>query len=258
MLFINTRPSDRASSLTQALTEAGYQVESLPLLELVAEPFSEALQQLYQQLEQVQVIVAVSPTAVEIGMRYLQQAGITLERLAHIQWIAVGKTTAQALAKFNIKSDVPEIENSEGMLQLPILRQHPHLSRIAFWRGQGGRQFMMQQLQQRGISILNFVLYHRQCPEISLKRFPDILSRIQPDQPTIVLISSEASWNYWQQLCGQNLIQTQWVYLVLGERLVKILENTATQTDRTFNIIPLENLSASGMIQRINDWQGNL
>ena len=258
MLFINTRPSDRASSLTQALTEAGYQVESLPLLELVAEPFSEGMLQLYQQLEQVQVIVVVSPTAVEIGMRYLQQAGITLERLAHIQWIAVGKTTAQALAKFNIKSDAPEIENSEGMLQLPILRQHPHLSRIAFWRGQGGRQFMMQQLQQQGISILNFVLYHRQCPEISVRRFPDILPEIQPYQPTMVLISSEASWNYWQQLCGQNPVQAQWVYLVLGERVVKILENTATRTGKAFNIIPLENLSASGMIQRINDWQGNL
>ena len=258
MLFINTRPSDRASSLTQALTEAGYQVESLPLLELVAESFSEALQQLYQQLEQVQVIVVVSPTAVEIGMRYLQHAGITLERLAHIQWIAVGKTTAQALAKFNIKSDAPEIENSEGMLQLPILRQHPHLSRIAFWRGQGGRQFMMQQLQQQGVEILNFVLYRRQCPIQSITLFPKILKKIMPSQPVMVLISSEASWNYWQQLCGQNPVQAQWVYLVLGERVVKILENTATRTGKAFNIIPLENLSASGMIQRINDWQGNL
>lgn len=258
MLFINTRPSDRASSLTQALTEAGYQVESLPLLELVAESFSEALQQLYQQLEQVQVIVVVSPTAVEIGMCYLQQAGITLERLAHIQWIAVGKTTAQALAKFNIQSDVPEIENSEGMLQLPILRQHPHLSPIAFWRGQGGRQFMMQQLQQQGVEILNYVLYRRQCPIQSVTVFPKILKKIMPSQPVMVLISSEASWNYWQQLCGQDLIQAQWVYLVLGERLVKIMENAATQAGGAFNIIPLENLSASGMIQRINDWQGNL
>ena len=114
------------------------------------------------------------------------------------------------------------------------------------------------QLQQQGISILNFVLYHRQCPEISVRRFPDILPEIQPYQPTMVLISSEASWNYWQQLCGQNPVQAQWVYLVLGERVVKILENTATRTGKTFNIIPLENLSASGMIQRINDWQGNL
>ena len=47
MLFINTRPPDRAFSLTQALTEAGYQVESLPLLDLVAASFSEALQQLH-------------------------------------------------------------------------------------------------------------------------------------------------------------------------------------------------------------------
>ena len=96
MLFINTRPEDRASTLTQALQEVGYQVEALPLLELVAEPFLESLQQLYQQLEQVQVIVVVSPTAVEVGMRYLQQAGISLDQLKHVQWIAVGQATAQA------------------------------------------------------------------------------------------------------------------------------------------------------------------
>jgi len=72
MLFINTRPQDRASTLTEALVDAGYQVATLPLLELKAEPFSFELQQLYQQLEQTQVIVVVSPTAVEVGMQYLQ------------------------------------------------------------------------------------------------------------------------------------------------------------------------------------------
>ena len=73
------------------MTEAGYQVE-ITLAGIGGGTFSEVLKlQLYQQLEQVQVIVVVSPTAVEIGMRYLQQAGITLEQLAHIQWIAVGK-----------------------------------------------------------------------------------------------------------------------------------------------------------------------
>ena len=65
--------------------------------------FSEALQQLYQQLEQVQVVVVVSPTAVEIGMRYPNTGGITLERLAHIQWIAVWKNHRTGIIKFNIK-----------------------------------------------------------------------------------------------------------------------------------------------------------
>ena len=129
MLFINTRPEDRASTLTQALQEVGYQVETLPLLELVAEPFLESLQQLYQQLEQVQVIVVVSPTAVEVGMRYLQQAGISLDQLKHVQWIAVGQATAQALAKLSVVSHVPEVESSEGMLDLPILKQQQHLKK---------------------------------------------------------------------------------------------------------------------------------
>ncbi len=39
MLFINTRPDTRAAELTEALQKEGYQVESLPLLELVATPF---------------------------------------------------------------------------------------------------------------------------------------------------------------------------------------------------------------------------
>lgn len=258
MLFINTRPEDRAGALTQALSEAGYQVVGLPLLELVAEPFSEGLQQLYQQLDQVQAIVVVSPTAVEVGMQYLQQAGVSLEQLQHVRWIAVGQTTAQALARFNIQSDVPQVENSEGMLDLPILKQQKNLKKIAFWRGLGGRQFMMQQLQQQGIEVLNFVLYRRQCPQQSFALFPEILNQINPQQPVTVLISSEASWNYWQQMCEQQQPPRAWIYLVLGERLAQLLEKTRTQTNKAFNIIQLENLSASEIIQRMRDWQGHV
>jgi uroporphyrinogen-III synthase len=258
MLFINTRPDDRASVLTQALREVGYQVEALPLLELVAEPFSETLQQLYSELVETQVIVVVSPTAVDIGMRYLQQAGIQLDQLQHIQWIAVGQTTAQALARLKIQSYVPEVETSEGMLALPILKQQADLTKIAFWRGLGGRQFMMQQLQQQGVEILNFVLYHRRCPKQSVYAFPEIVKKISLNQPVAVLISSEASWNYWQQLCTQYRVTAQWVYLVLGSRLVQVLQGTQPQATESFNIIQLENLSASEIIQRMSDWQGHV
>lgn len=258
MLLINTRPEDRAAALTQALSEAGYQVVGLPLLELVPKPFSQGLQQLYQQLDQVQVIVVVSPTAVEVGMHYLQHAGIALEKLQHVRWIAVGQTTAQALARFNIHSDVPQVENSEGMLDLPILKQQKNLKKIAFWRGLGGRQFMMQQLQQQGIEVLNFVLYRRQCPQQSFQIFPEMVKKITTQQVVAVLITSEASWNYWQQICDQQHLSRSWVYLVLGQRLAQLLENTRTQTNKAFNIIQLENLSASEIIQRMRDWQGHV
>ncbi|QER40810.1 uroporphyrinogen-III synthase [Acinetobacter suaedae] len=256
MRFINTRPKDRADRLTQAMQGAGYEVECLPLLELIAEPFSEALQQLYQQLDQVQVIVAVSPTAVDIGMRYLDLAGIALHQLTHIRWIAVGQATAKALAQFGIQSDVPAVESSEGMLDLPLLKQQKNLQKIAFWRGLGGRQFMMQQLQQKGVTIANFVLYRRQCPQESFIKFPQLLERMKSDQPVAVLISSEASWQNWLQLCAQNPCKRTWIYLVLGERLMTILNQTQHDLEGAINIIQLENLSASEIIQRMSNWRG--
>ena len=102
MLFINTRPQDRAENLSHALRMAQIEVLDLPLLELVAQPWSDSLSELYQRLPSTQVIVVVSPTAVEIGMDYLTKASLSLEAIRHIQWIAVGETTAQALAQYGI------------------------------------------------------------------------------------------------------------------------------------------------------------
>ncbi len=97
MLFINTRPQDRAKPLTVALQQQFIEVIELPLLELIARPLSSELTYLYQQLFSAKVIVVVSPTAVEIGMKYLKQLDIQLADLAHLKWIAVGQKTAESL-----------------------------------------------------------------------------------------------------------------------------------------------------------------
>ncbi|MCG4607457.1 hypothetical protein L0O74_14115, partial [Bifidobacterium longum] len=70
MLFINTRPQDRAAKLSHTLRMAHIPVLDLPLLELLARPWSEPLSKLYPQLLSAQVIVVVSPTAVQVGMDY--------------------------------------------------------------------------------------------------------------------------------------------------------------------------------------------
>ncbi|WP_447503092.1 uroporphyrinogen-III synthase, partial [Acinetobacter pittii] len=92
-----------------------------PLLELVAKPFSEHLLQLYQQLVKAQAIVVVSPTAVDVGMQYLIESGLKLDDLKHIQWIAVGQATANRLHEYGVDAHIPDVETSEGMLNLPIL-----------------------------------------------------------------------------------------------------------------------------------------
>ena len=100
MLFINTRPVDRAASLTMALEQRAVEVYALPLLELLPRAWDHDLARLYQQLAHTQVIVVVSPSAVQFGMAHLLQSGLTVSDLQHIQWIAVGQKTAQALAEY--------------------------------------------------------------------------------------------------------------------------------------------------------------
>lgn len=252
MLFVNTRPTERAQPLSDAMRVASFAVLELPLLELIAVPFQGALADLYTQLKQTQVIVVVSPTAVEIGFNYLKQAGWKLDQLQHIRWIAVGQATATSLRRHGvINMSVPEVETSEGMLSLPVLADL-ELDCIAFWRGEGGRQFMMQQLQQAGVFVLNFVLYRRSCPHQTIRLFQQSLPQLQQHDLCYVCISSEASWLNWLNLCqNQQDVLSKSHYLVLGTRLSEVVKHTAQQLGYGLKQVVLNNLSPQHIQQRI-------
>lgn len=255
---MNTRPQDRAEALTSALFDHHVQVIELPLLALHACPLSDQLIELYSQLSQVDVIVVVSPTAVEIGMQYLKQLQIDPTVLAHIEWIAVGEKTAQALKQYHISSLVPQVETSEGMLSLPIFKQLNTFTKVAFWRGHGGRQFMMQQLQNDGIEVLNFVLYERKCPIQSRHKIHQIIPILQ-QQHYIVLVSSEASWLNWLELIQfDSSLLNKAQYWVLGERLFCILSDYKQRYDFNFEIIKLNSLSIESILEHVIQLQGKL
>ncbi len=244
MLFLNTRPSPRAQELTDVLQQHGVRTFHLPLLELVEQDLDATLIQLYQQLAQVDVIVVVSPTAVQVGMRYLTQLKLNLPQ---VKWIAVGEKTALELKKYDIDAQVPELETSEGMLQIPYLKQLLTGSKIAFWRGEGGRQFMMQHLQQQGMQILNFVLYKRCCPTRTIEQISTLQLTLQQDLIQI-LITSEASWRNWLTL---NIHLNQVEYLVLGDRLYRILEQYSQQYHVKMKLKKLTNLKPETILHHI-------
>jgi len=260
MLFINTRPIERAEPLTVCLRQSGIDVVELPLLALSPRPLSLELKQNYQQLINTQMIVVVSPTAVQIGMQYLRQLGISLEQIKHIQWIAVGKRTAQALANYSLSSHVPEVETSEGMLSLPIFKTLKDLKQIAFWRGEGGRQFMMQHCNDRHIRVLNFVLYERACPQSTLVQFPNFVRQLgQHEPPYWSCISSEASWNNWLALTQEyESIVNDCHYLVLGERLYQLLAHHKHVTQKCFNMTKILDLDPETILRNIVQLQRKL
>lgn len=252
MCLINTRPASRAHALSQSLAQRGVQVLNLPLLELKPFAFDAALAKLYAQLPTASAIVVVSPTAVEMGMRYLQQAGLSLAQLSHVQWIAVGQKTAQALADFAIQAQVPLVESSEGMLQLQAL-QDAQLGCVAVWRGEGGRQFMLQQLQQRGVRLLNFHLYQRHCPVAALQQWQQMQAQLPPDQAYAVLISSEASWHNWLSLDANIYRVVKPLYLVLGERVAQLMQKYANLHQQQIQLKVLQCLQADEIYAHMLD-----
>lgn len=259
MLFINTRPADRATTLSRLLQQHRIDVLELPLLALNACPWDSTLAEQYQQLLSSHVIVVVSPMAVEIGMRYLQQSGIDLKQIQHKCWIAVGEKTAQELARFGIVSHVPQLETSEGMLSLSLFKHLPAQAKIAFWRGKGGRQFMMQQLLAQGHEILNMLLYMRECPASTRNKLQNHLCLFKEYKHIVVLISSEASWLNWRALAVEYpQILNGRRYWVLGERLQHVLQQDQNTHQLHFEVQRLENLKPQDMLQQLQQLQGTL
>ncbi|KAA8732351.1 uroporphyrinogen-III synthase [Acinetobacter qingfengensis] len=249
MLILNTRPIERAQALSQDLKNLGYQVISCPLLELKPLPLDESLVQQYQQFISFEKVVVVSSIAAEIGMQYARQCHISIEELKQKQWIAVGTTTQSTLQKLGLESVCPEIENSEGMLQLKLL-QDCQQHRIAFWRGIGGRTLMMTQLQQQGCQVLNMLLYTRNMPDIQWQNLlQQAFSRI------IVLISSEASWKNWLKLRQNTLFLQQnfnnYHYVVLGQRVGQQVSQDLQQLAINTSVAIVEHLVAQEIHQKI-------
>lgn len=264
MLFINTRPKERAQALTQCLAQAHFDVIDLPVLALHPKAFDGVLAQNYQLISTAQVIVVVSPTAVDIGMQYLQPACLKLENLQHLQWIAVGRKTASVLAEYGIDSVVPEVETSEGMLSLPIFKTLENIRTVAFWRGEGGRQFMMQACVENNIDVLNFVLYERYCPSETISKFPKIAQHLLTidslqQAPYWVCISSEASWKNWIELCeNYPKLLTKCHYLVLGERLYQLLNNDKNALKLSYAVSALVDLNPETVRNTIHELQRKL
>jgi len=138
------------------------------------------------------------------------------------------------------------------MLELPLLKSLAAGSCIAFWRGEGGRQFMMDSLQQAGMQILNFILYQRQCPAASIQQMPALLPQLQQHRDYWMLISSEASWLNWLRLSqAQKELLNQGRYLVLGDRLEALLMDYQQQHHTRFQLIKLTNLKTETILQQI-------
>ncbi len=156
-----TRSEPGASALIDALSKAGYTAVRFPVLEI--RPLdSPAIRTILAGLDRFDVALFVSGHAVRLGMPIID--GRWRER-PPLLWIAVGRTTARALADYGIAAVAPRQETSEGILALPQLRDVGG-SRILICAGRGGRSLLGETLTQRGAVVERCELYAREAVPI--------------------------------------------------------------------------------------------
>lgn len=225
-VFVNTRPKGKSGY------QLGMSCVDLPLLEILA--FHELPDQAKADLVrfingEIATVVVVSVEAVRCALAFLRQYGIHhASDLPHKpNMIAVGKPTAQALARFGFCVMTPEQfglpMSNEGMLAMPICQTLTHGDRLMIWRGVGGRRLLHDELVGRGVHVVPVAFYERCVPSDLAVRFEKICQNLPKDAHLFVLISSAMSLQAWQSI-DRGVYQTS--FLALGVRLTGLVKKS--------------------------------
>ncbi len=144
-----TRPLHKNQSLSRLLADHGFETLSCPLIQVT----SLQDEDLADKINASDIVIAVSANAIA-------SASTQLERWPDKTYIAVGKATEQAFSELEIDATFPDDPRTEGLLELPQLKQ-PKGKNIVILRGNGGRETLAQQLVIRGAKVTYSELYRR-------------------------------------------------------------------------------------------------
>lgn len=215
-----TRPVHQAGPLSQGISEAGGEAFLFPTLEIIPTKLSSENTDTLQQLKQFDIIIFISPNAVEYGLQQIKQHAVLAE---NILLATIGQGSANTLQ--NILGKQPDIVpkenfNSEGLLATPAMQDVAD-KLILIIRGDGGREHLKQTLEQRGAHVEYLNVYRRIKPEINTS---DLEQYLQNNQIAAIVITSSASLNNLLELTPANVIPQllQVPLLLINQRLVNI------------------------------------
>ncbi len=243
-MVINTRPVERAASLTHHLQAAGMTVVDIPMLTLQSRPTTAGdLTMMHQWLmSEYKALVIVSPTAAASGLAVWQ----SLERECKIQGnihkqtnldvsdvlkvpspiIAVGDATAAVLSYLALETESyqvcqPRTANNEGMLAMPEIKSVQAGDKVLIWRGLGGRRLLVDVLQARGVHVDSIAWYERTMPleataqyrqwrqDFLVQHTEQIVPSSEQSKPIVqlkpvVVISSGTAFEHWTTVVNET------------------------------------------------------
>ncbi len=162
-----TRPAHLAEKLATQIKRLGFIPELLPVVTFKPSPHQAILKEAISILNQSDIALFVSATAVQYGMKAILDYW---PAPPDILYAAIGPATEQALQSYAVKKTIyplaPPYE-SESLLAVPAL-QNVRGKNCVFFRGNGGRNLLAQTLADRGAKVTIVECYQRQIPKLNI------------------------------------------------------------------------------------------
>ena len=185
-----TRPDGENEHLAEMLAASGIQTDIRPLIQLTGFEESESSKQIAMNIDQQDLIIFISKSAVRCAMPLLDK--YWPQWPTSLAWYGVGKGTAETLSGYGIKAVYPEKPGSETLLALPEMSEVDDL-KVLIVRGVGGRELLKEELAGRGAEVRYWEVYRRDRRQDA--------GWIEPgDNNTIVVTSMEGLESLKEQL----------------------------------------------------------
>ena len=241
-----TRPTADSAVLAALLAEQQIYSSSLPLLEIQALPETPAQRSLLLNLDQYCAVIVVSKPAAILGIERVDQ--YWPQPLVDQHWFSVGAGTGRILQDYGLPTSWPDVgDDSEALLALPkfIETISTDDARVLVMRADVGRNFLAEQLQQRGVQVEFLPLYCR-----SLPGYPSdtLITRIQQEQLNGLVVSSEQGLRHLIELAGDAWPQLASLALfVPSPRVAQIAQELGAQ-----RVIDCQGASNQAVLNALN------
>ncbi|MGO9445319.1 MAG: uroporphyrinogen-III synthase [Thiobacillaceae bacterium] len=189
--IVITRPKEQAGHLAELIRQAGGEAVLFPLIEIQDPTDSQTLDERIDRLNDYDLAVFVSPTAVTRGIARITRRHTLPPTL---QIAAIGQGSARELRRLGVAEVlVPEHRfDSAALLSLPEMQQMTG-KRVVIFRGEGGRELLADTLRMRGATVDYAECYRRARPTLPAT---DLVKRaLETEIHGLVITSSESLRN---------------------------------------------------------------
>lgn len=244
-----TRPAHQADGLCRRIEAEGGNVMRFPVIAIREPADPGRVAAVVDRLAEFQVAVFVSQNAVDWGMRLIQDRE---QSSTHLKIITIGPGTAAALHRYGVTNAVfpTERANSEALLTLPELAPGAvNGQRILIFRGEGGRDFLGQELSVRGALVDYAEVYRRVRPVAKAATITDPGALKSVD--IIMTTSREGLLNLFNMIGKNTREQLLQIPLVLvSQRMVGLAKTLGF----TSELLIATAASDEGLVEAVKAW----